>query len=225
SLFPNSVQPLLGSFVLKRIQHLQELAEISVIAPVPFFPRLNIHSRWSDYARIPRREQIGEFQLDHPRFILVPQVSMAIHGISMFAGSVRQVFERIKERRFDLIDAHYVYPDGLAAVMLGKLFRIPVVVSARGSDINVFPTFRTIRPLIRWVLATADAVIAVSHGLKERMVQLGCPAEKITVIGNGVDSTRFQPRPPLVMRRYLGLPLDARIVLSVGHLKENKGFQ
>ncbi len=143
----------------------------------------------------------------------------------MFVGSVRRVFERMKERRFDLIDAHYVYPDGLAAVMLGKLFKIPVVVSARGSDINVFPRFRTIRPLVRWVLASADAVIAVSHGLKERMVELGCPPEKITVIPNGVDSAQFQPSPRSHMRDRLGLPLGGRIVLSVGNLTENKGFQ
>jgi len=110
-------------------------------------------------------------------------------------------------------------------VMLGKLFKIPVIVSARGSDINEFPRFRTIRPLVRWVMASCDAVIAVSQGLKERMVQLGCPSEKITVIPNGVDTARFHPSSQSHMRKRLGLPLNCRIVLSVGNLTENKGFQ
>ena len=224
SLFPNSVQPILGSFILERIQYLKNSANVSVVAPVPFFPRVNIHSRWYEYARIPKREQIAGFQLDHPRFIVVPKVAMSVHAVSMFAGSLRRVFQRSKEHHFDLIDAHYVYPDGLAAVMLGKWLGIPVVVSARGSDINLFSTFRTIRPLIARVLHRADAVIAVSQGLKDRMVQLGCPAGKIVVIGNGVDAKQFRPAPQAEMRARLNLPLGAPIVVSVGNLKEGKGF-
>src|SRR5215831_15376746 len=148
SLFPNSVQPILGSFVLERTRYLEQLANLSIMAPVPFFPPVRIHRRWYEYARIPRNERIAGFNLDHPRFIVVPKAAMGIHGVSMFAGSIGRVFQRTRQHQFDLIDAHYVYPDGLAAVMLGKLFGIPVVVSARGSDINLFPKFRTIRPLI-----------------------------------------------------------------------------
>src|SRR5215471_19154850 len=121
SLFPNSIQPILGNFVLERIRRLVQFADLSVVAPVPFFPRLNIHNRWYQYARVPRLEQIGTLRLDHPRFLVVPKMAMATHGLSMFAGSVPRVFQRMKQKRFDLIDAHYVYPDGLAAVMLGKL--------------------------------------------------------------------------------------------------------
>jgi glycosyltransferase involved in cell wall biosynthesis len=194
------------------------------VAPVPFFPRVNIHSRWYEYARIPKKEQIAGFQLDHPRYILVPKVAMGMHALSMFAGSFRRVFQRSKEHHFELIDAHYVYPDGLAAVMLGKLLGLPVVVSARGSDIHLFSTFRTIRPLIARALQRADAVIAVSQGLKDRMVQLGCPGEKIVVIGNGVDAKQFRPASQAEMRARLNLPLGSPIVVSVGNLKEGKGF-
>jgi glycosyltransferase involved in cell wall biosynthesis len=224
SLFPNSVQPLLGNFILERTRHLQRLADLSVVAPVPFFPPLKVHSRWYECARVPRQERLDEFELDHPRFVVVPKMAMPMHGISMFAGSARRVFQKMREQRFDLIDAHYVYPDGLAAVMLGKLLNIPVVVSARGSDINQFPRFRTIRPLIRRVLKGADAIIAVSQGLKETMAALGCPPGKIEVIGNGVDSVQFRPAPRSEMRKRLGLPPDSRIVLAVGKLARNKGF-
>src|SRR5262245_61985275 len=82
TLFPNSVQPVLGSFVLERTRYLQQLADVSIMAPVPFFPPLNIHRRWSKYARIPRDEKIAGFQLDHPRFVVVPKAAMGMHGIS-----------------------------------------------------------------------------------------------------------------------------------------------
>jgi glycosyltransferase involved in cell wall biosynthesis len=224
SLFPNSVHPLRGNFIMERIRHLQPLADLSVVAPVPYFPLLNIHSRWQEFSKIPRSENIDGLELTHPRYIVLPKTGMLTHGFSMFLGSIRQVASKLRHETFDLIDAHYVYPDGFAAMMLGSYLRKPVVVSARGSDINVFPKFHTIRPLIRQVLIRADAVIAVSTSLKETMVGLGCPANKIAVIGNGVDSAKFRPSPKAEMRRFLQLPDDRPILLSVGKLTENKGF-
>jgi teichuronic acid biosynthesis glycosyltransferase TuaC len=224
SLFPNSVEPLKGNFVMERMRHLRPYTDLSVVAPVPYFPGWNIHKRWYRFSRIPTAESIGGFEVDHPRYPFLPKVGMAIHGLLMFLGSVYRVSSRIRQVRFDVIDAHYVYPDGFAAVLLGAVLNIPVVVSARGSDINVFPQFPTIRPLIRQVLARADALIAVSQSLKDVMVGLGCPPEKITVIGNGVDSVKFRPQPQTEMRRLLDLPVERPIVLSIGNLTENKGF-
>jgi teichuronic acid biosynthesis glycosyltransferase TuaC len=224
SLFPNSVRPILGNFVMERMRHVRPYADLSVIAPVPYFPRWNVNKRWYEFSRIPTSENFGEFELDHPRFLVVPKVGMSTHGLAMFLGSARRVFARIREKQYDVIDAHYVYPDGFAAVLLGSWLNIPVVVSARGSDINLFPKFPTIRPLIRHVLNRADALIAVSQGLKDAMVEIGCPPHKVTVIGNGVDSVKFRPRHQAEMRRLLGLPAKRPILLSIGNLSENKGF-
>jgi len=224
SLFPNSVQPLLGKFVLERMRYLRAFADCWVSAPVPYFPRVGLREQWSRFSRIPKTEWIDGFGIDHPRYLVVPKVGMATHGLSMFLGSVRQVSTRTQEMSYDIIDAHYVYPDGFAAILLGKLLRKPVVVSARGSDINLFSEFLTIRPLIREVMVRADGLIAVSESLKARMVELGCAPEKIRVIGNGVDTIKFQSRPKNEMRRLLGLPADRSILLSIGNLTENKGF-
>jgi glycosyltransferase involved in cell wall biosynthesis len=224
TLFPNSIQPLWGNFVLERMRHLLPFVDVTVIAPVPYFPRIRLNRRWFEFASVPHTERLNGFDIDHPRYLVFPRFGMFTHAYSMFAGSVPQVRKRLSTSNYDLIDAHYVYPDGLAAVMLGAKFRKPVVVSARGSDINVFSDFPTIRPMIRAVLRRADALVAVSDDLKKRMMQLGCPGEKITVVENGVDTDRFRPLSKLESRRKLGLP-DARpIVLSVGHLKDVKGF-
>jgi len=142
----------------------------------------------------------------------------------MFAGSFRAVWRKLRSMHFDLIDAHHVYPDGFAAILLGTLFDKPVVVSARGSDINHYPQFATIRPMVKYVLRRADALIAVSQSLKDAMVELGCNSDKVTVIGNGVDPQKFNPQPRAAARRLLGLPENDPIVLSVGGLVELKGF-
>jgi glycosyltransferase involved in cell wall biosynthesis len=148
---------------------------------------------------------------------------MALYGWSIFL-SVLPVARRIQNRfDFDVIDAHYVYPDGFAAMLLGRYFKKPVVVSARGSDINVYRTLPLIRRLVQSVLTRADKVVAVSRPLKDAMVDLGVPTEKIIYIPNGVDTEKFYPKPKEKARRALGLA-DRRMILSVGSLTSNKGF-
>ncbi len=227
SLFPNAAQPLLGVFVYQRVAHLAQRPEnvVQVVAPVPYFPSWLRRTRWHAVTRVPRQEQIGKLTIHHPRYFLLPKISMPWHGLTMFLGSLPLVLRLKKETKFDCIDAHYVYPDGFAAVLLGKMLRIPVTVSARGTDINLFPTFWLTRRMIRWTLRQAQGVIAVSAALKEAMVKLGASAEKIRVISNGVDVERFQPVERRAARRHLGLPEDARIVVSVSALIPTKGLQ
>lgn len=122
---------------------------------------------------------------------------------------------------FEAIDAHYFYPDGVAAVLLGKHFHRPVVITARGSDVNLIPHFWLPRRMIRWAGINADGIIAVSHSIKERLVALGIAPDKITVLRNGVDLTLFRPRSRPQVRERLGL--SGITLLSVGNLVPLKG--
>src|SRR5262245_10437538 len=207
------------------MRFLREFVDISVIAPVPYFPEwIPFNDRWQKWARVPRAEHFGGFFTQHPRYVVFPKLGMTTHGFSMFAGSFRQVCGRLNQTEYDLIDAHYVYPDGFAAALIAGILKKPFVVSARGSDINLFSEFRLIRPLIRRVLRRANGLIAVSHSLKDRMLRLGCCSDNLALIGNGVDQQKFMPRPRLAMREKLGLPSNRPIALTLGHLDENKGF-
>ena len=129
-----------------------------------------------------------------------------------------------REFDFDIIDAHYVYPDGLAAVLLGWVFRRPVVVSARGSDINQNVQLPLIRRLLQFTLRRADKVISVCMALKQAMEELGVPAEKIQVVPNGVDVSKFYPVSKEAARKQLRIPLEKKIAVSVGSLITRKGF-
>jgi glycosyltransferase involved in cell wall biosynthesis len=168
---------------------------------------------------------MGQLQTYHPRYFFLPKISMPYHGLLMYAGSLSLVRRLHEMMNFDCIDAHYVYPDGFAAVLLGKSLGIPVVVSARGTDMSLFPQFRLIRPLIRWTLRRAGGVVGVCEALKEAMTNLGTPAEKACVIGNGIDLDRFEPVNRKDARTKLGIPEDAEVVLSVGNLVPVKGYQ
>jgi glycosyltransferase involved in cell wall biosynthesis len=220
SLFPNSTRPELGVFIYQRAQHIARLpgTVVQVIAPVPYSPTWLAAKRWRIYGRVRQKEMMGNLETWHPRYALLPGISMPLHGFLMFLGALGAGRRLHRQFAFDCIDAHYVYPDGFAAILLGKILNIPVVVSARGTDINVFPSFGLIRPLIRWTLQQAKGLIAVSSALKDRMVRLGTPADKIRVIPNGIDVERFGPMDRYEARRSLGIPVTGALIVSVGSL-------
>jgi teichuronic acid biosynthesis glycosyltransferase TuaC len=230
SLWPNSEQPNLGVFVKNRIAALAQIdgVNVRVVAPVPYFPRRIqssiIPARWRRTARIADRELIAGIETFHPRHLITPKVGMTFYSHWMARGAENLLRRLHAEQPISLIDAHYVYPDGHAAVLLGERLNLPVVITARGTDINLFSRMPFIRPLIRRALKRADGVIAVSGALKQRMVELGIDAEKVAVIRNGVDRSIFYPREQAAARHRLGLAIESRIIITVGALVPLKGI-
>jgi glycosyltransferase involved in cell wall biosynthesis len=225
TLFPNVEQPNHGIFVETRLRYLvaSGKAESRVVAPVPWFP--STHPRFGKYARfarVPASEVRNGLQVSHPRYALLPKIGMEMAPWLM-AQSVKPAIGRIIDEGydFDLIDAHYFYPDGVAAVQLGRYFNKPVVVTARGSDVSLIPRYRIARKLIQGAAARANAVITVCDALKNELVELGVDAAKITSLRNGVDLQRFQPGDRAALRAALGI--DGFVMLSVGNLVPVKG--
>lgn len=221
SLFPNSLVPNFSAFVARRMSSwaARHAKRWAVIAPVPYFPQLPISTPWDLYSKISREEKLGTWRVLHPRYFMVPTVGTRMQGISMALFSLRYVRRLIRdEKRFDLVDAHYVYPDGYAALKVAKALGIPLVVSARGTDINLYPNLPGIRNKIRKVLREADAVVGVSHALVDRMIELGASPDRCYYIPNGVDLTAFNPADGSRSGR------PTRRLLAVGNLKPEKGF-
>jgi len=99
---------------------------------------------------------------------------------------------------------------------------LPVVVTARGTDVNLIPRYRLPRLLIRRAIRGATALIAVSAALKQALVELGAPPDKVTVLRNGVDTALFRPPAGRDAAR-TALRLNGPTLLSVGYLVERKG--
>jgi teichuronic acid biosynthesis glycosyltransferase TuaC len=224
SLFPNSLAPNFGIFVQQRISHLADRGnQIQVVAPVPYAPKFLRATSAGRMTSLPSMETIGTLTVHHPRYALVPKISMPLHGFLMYLGCRGTVRRLHDECQFDCIDAHYIFPDGLAAVLLGNGLGVPVTLTARGSDIHTFPSFASIRPQIRWTLRNAAGVTAVSQSLAERMLALEPSLNMGNVVGNGVDGERFFPEDRAAARRKLGLGEREKVVLSVAALKHVKG--
>jgi glycosyltransferase involved in cell wall biosynthesis len=219
--FPNPAQPAVGVFIRDRLRRVARHCELVVVAPVPTFP-LNGLVRGRPAAAVPRQEWQDGLRVFHPRFFSVPRYLKWLDGV-FYAVSLLPFLARLRRRfAFDLIDAHFVYPDGLAAVLLGRVFGCPVVVTLRGSIVRL-RHYRLHRPQIRWALGAASRILAVSQSLKQVAIELGTPADRIRVVPNGVDAELFRPMDRLEARRALGLPPDRTILLSVGAIREGKG--
>ena len=224
SIFPNSSDPTHGIFIYQRSKHfaLRPGNDVVAVSPIPYFPRWLKLKKWRASSDLPRQEMIGDLSVYHPRYPLLPKISMPLHGFLMYLGSRQCVADLHRRAKIDCIDAHFVYPDGFAAVLLGKYLNVPVVVSARGTDINLFPQFRSIKPMIQWTLRNAQGCIAVSSALREALVALGRPKDRIQLIPNAVDTERFRAISAPEARGHLGLP-DGALLVSVGSLVPSKG--
>ena len=226
TLYPSSVRPGHGIFVETRLRELLKTGgvEARVVAPVPWFP--STHPRFGDYARLartPSAEVWNGISVQHPRYALIPKLGMNTAPLALAMASLGPLRRLIRDGfDFDLIDAHYYYPDGVAAALLAKWLRKPLAITARGTDLNLLPQYLLPRRMIRWASMQAQASIGVCGALMDVLRDLGTPSERLHVMRNGVDLERFQPQPREASRHRLGLP-GGPILLSVGHLIERKG--
>lgn len=225
SLFPGSAQPRHGVFVRERLADYRARygAELRVVAPVPFWPSFLPSQRYSAFAKAPRREEFGGFSIEHPRYLMIPKVGVRVQGV-LYEYGVRSTVMRLhREARFDVLDAHYAYPDGFAAALLKRRLKIPLVLTVRGTDVNLLPKEPGLATQIRFALESADRVVAVAQALADLAIAAGASPEKTVVLRNGVDGAKFRPLDPARCREDLGIQPGRRVVVTVGFLIARKG--
>lgn len=225
TLYPNAARPQHGVFVENRLRHLVASggATATVLAPSPWFPLK--HPTFGTYARfagVPSRENRHGLDVLHPPYIVLPKIGMSVAPFLLYL-SARAAMRRLLAagHRFDIIDAHYFYPDGVAAALLGREFGLPVFITARGADLNQIADYAIPRRQILWAADRAAGLVTVCQALKDRLVGLGAKGEKIRVLRNGVDLTQFTPIDRDTARRALGV--SGQTLVSVGALIPRKG--
>ncbi|WP_405234336.1 glycosyltransferase [Lentisalinibacter salinarum] len=225
TLFPNREMPHHGIFVAERLRHVLETGAVdaAVLAPIPWFPLTGEgFGQYGAFARVSPEESFEGCVVDHPRYPLIPKLGMSSAPLFLALASLLAIRRRFGDLEdFDLIDAHYFYPDGVAAVLLGHWLNKPVVITGRGTDLNLIPQYRIPLKWIRWASERANRMVTVSDALAHRLVELGAPADRVRTLRNGVDLERFRPLERDSLRRRLGF--SGRTLLSVGLLIERKG--
>jgi len=220
-VYPNPSEPGLGLFVRSRLQHMAASADLRVIAPVAALDYAHLFSRTSKRSPIPNRRTDGPLEVFHPRW-LYPPLGTLWNALCLFcrlAGPVRRLR---REFPFQLIDAHFGFPEGVAAAFLARFLGSPFTVTLRGNE-PMHARSRWRRSLMAWTLQRAACTITVSERLRQFAVSLGADPGRVHVIPNGIDAGVFFPRDRLECRRKHGIPPHGPVILSAGSLIERKG--
>ena len=225
SLFPSHRQPGAGLFVRERMFRVGRRLPLSVVAPTPWFPLQRLIARVRPGFRpgAPYHEVQQTNEVWYPRFFSVPGALKRFDGLAMALAAFGRLKHLKQAGRLDVIDAHFGYPDGYAAGLLGRWLKVPVTITLRGTE-QRHAVDPILRPYLTKALQRATRVFAVSESLRQVALSLGIEPQKVRVVGNGVDIDRFFAVPQEPARAALGLPLDAPVLISVGGLVERKGF-
>jgi glycosyltransferase involved in cell wall biosynthesis len=223
-IFPSSLEPLSAPFNRQQIGELARRCDVDVLVAIPRVPfsrLLTVPKRAARLAALPARERVHGVEVTYVRQLYVPRVGLAV-AVPLYLASLRP--HRDCLRAADVVLATWAYPDGCAAVLYALSLGKPCVVKVHGSDVNTVLKRPAARFIAKQVLPRAKAVVAVSRPLARELVQLGVPDARVKVVPNGVDTALFFPRDRAEMRRALGVPANARLILFVGRLEPQKGL-
>lgn len=226
TLYPNDETPNFGVFVERQMQAVMKRGDVdlTMVNPlgIPPFP-LSRHPRYRALTTLPAEELRGGVPVLRPRFRLVPGIGARFNP----AAEVKAVLPLARRlhaaQPFDVIDAQFFYPDGPAAVRIGRTLGLPVSIKARGADIHHWGKDpATVRQVLEAGQA-ADGLLAVAQGLADDMVELGMQRERITIHRTGLNADLFRPYDRKMCRDQLGLPRDVPVLATVGALIPRKG--
>ncbi len=226
TLYPNDLTPNFGVFVERQMQAVAARGDVDLVLVnpigIPPFP-LSLHPRYRALGQLPQREQRGGVDVRRPRFTLIPGIGARFNAAAE-ARAVLPLARRLHaETPFDLVDAQFFYPDGPAAVAVGKALRLPISIKARGADIHHWGKHPATARRVLEAGRAATGLLAVAGGLADDMAALGMDRSKITIHRTGLDAETFRPRGKAESRAALALPPTVPVLACVGALIPRKG--
>lgn len=224
SQFPNSIQPDLGVFSLQVVKQFAVKDEIQVIAPLPTLGMFNFAGdlkRYNTNLNIPTKEIIDNILVYHPKYFAFPAMGFT-HHIAMYVSLMPLIKSIHFDWGIDVINCHWLFPDGVAVQRIGKKLGIPVMLTALGCDLNRY----TKRPMRKYVIKNAmnasERVSVLNSDMYEKCIDLGVDSNRLRIIPNGVDLDRFKIQDKKESQIKLGFSGSDRIILFVGSLVEVK---
>ncbi|MEG3083156.1 glycosyltransferase [Sphingomonas sp. PB2P12] len=225
TLFPDATRPNFGGFVERQTLGLAAHPDVSLVAVAPIgLPPgpLGRIGRYARLATLPVRETWKGVDVHRPRFAALPFTKGRHHAAALERALVPVLDAIRSDFAFDVIDVSFFFPDGPAAVVLGKRYGVPVSIKARGSDIHHWGEARATAAQVRSAGQGAAGLLAVSAAMKADMVTLGMPGDRITVHHTGVDQDRFRPADDRAAAK-ASLGVAGPLVIAIGGLLSRKG--
>ncbi|WP_277969426.1 glycosyltransferase [Sphingomonas echinoides] len=223
TLFPDATRPNFGVFVERQTIGLaaRDDVDLRVVAPVGLPPwPLSVHARFGGLVDLPRQETWRGLDVRRPRFLTIPGTGGRFHAAALTRALIPVLRAIRRDFAFDVIDTEFFFPDGPAAIALGRHFGVPVSIKARGADIHHWGRSRSTAQRVLAAGCAADGMLAVSQAMRDDMIALGMPGDRIRVHHTGVDLDRFAPRPRASAKAALGV--SGPLIVSLGALIPRK---
>jgi glycosyltransferase involved in cell wall biosynthesis len=216
--FPSSAEPSQGRSIYQTLRVLARKADVRVFFPNANYPSL-LKPRSRSYSRLNASYSPSDVRASYYDYPALPVVSRPLNGWN----AARVLLPAVRGFAPDLIFSCFLYPEGYAAVRIGRALKVPVVAQSIGSDLN-----RIGDPIsamqTRAVLRQADYVVTVSGDLCKKAVAMGARPEKVRAIVNGCDLAVFHVRDRLQARRKLAIDPAAEAVVYIGRMDVKKGL-
>ncbi|MEI8349035.1 MAG: glycosyltransferase [Candidatus Omnitrophota bacterium] len=222
NLYPNTLEPTRATFNRQKIAALSKHCEITVVAPILWFPFKFLLNKKE--AAIPFEENIDGLKVYHPKVFYFPKFFRFLYGFFYYTSIVGFVMRLRNNFSFDIIFSSWVYPDGYCAMRLAKKFRIPYMVEALGSDINIYTKTTLRRIIIKQILRRATKIITVSKDLKRKIMQSNIPEQAISIVYAGINHKTFYPMDKTLARKQVNVSAG-KVVIFVGNLVKIKGIE
>ncbi|HEV3330988.1 MAG TPA: glycosyltransferase [Bryobacteraceae bacterium] len=191
--YPNNVMELLGLWVQGLVRESTRFSEVKVISPVPYCPPFpHIPENYSRLRRVARRRWDDGVEVFHPRFLVGPGNSTHQIESLLYRAAIRKSVARLwRDFQFDLIHAHFTYPDGVVATHLGRRYGVPVVITEQNPWGPWMDQYAGIRRRAVWAARQSARQIAISAAVRRTIENHTGHLPQITIIPDGVDGSVF----------------------------------
>lgn len=232
TLFPNPVKPSFGVFVGNQMRAVVARGDIdlTMFSPIGMPPwPLSTQSPYARLRNIPEVSDAVGIKVHYPRFMLLPKIG-GDSNPGRIARAVLPLARKLHgEKPFDLVDAQFFFPDGPAAAIVARELGLPLTIKSRGADIHFWSQRPRALAQMKEAAAQAAGLLAVSLALRDDMIALGMPAERIGVHYTGLDREKFHPvergaaRALVSAMPNLGIWSEGPLLVTPGSLIPRKG--
>jgi glycosyltransferase involved in cell wall biosynthesis len=195
-----------------------EICDPTVVSPIPWCPPSPwLPEYFAGYRRVVRHRVDDGVDVHHPRLLIGPGSSLRSLEATLYYSSVRRMLARLHSRHeFDLVHAHFTYPDGVVGARVARWLGLPLVITEQAPWGPWVDESRRVREQVIDAVRQSSVLVAISHSVKESISPYVGASGDLRVVPDAIDGSVFTlPRN--------GTVRDERQILFTGAIRPVKG--